>query len=64
LNGFSSELLRSLNSCPNLLSIPLNGFYTITLHVQCGKFSQFHYMDTIPLSPQLGHHVHGVGPGI
>jgi hypothetical protein len=37
-----------------LLSIPLNGFRIIASHIHCGNLSQFHYMDSIPLSPQLG----------
>jgi len=38
----------------HVLSIPLYGFCTITLHVHCGNFSHLHCMDSIPLSPQLG----------
>jgi len=46
------ELLISIDMIA--LSVPLNGFCIIALHIQCGKFSQFHYMDSIPLSPRRG----------
>jgi hypothetical protein len=36
------------------LSIPLYGFRTIASHIHCGNLSQFHYMDSIPLSPRRG----------
>ena len=36
------------------LSIPLNGFCTITLHVHYGNFFHLHCMDSIPLSPRVG----------
>jgi hypothetical protein len=52
-------------SCSNLyLSIPLNGFYTLMFHVQCGEFSHLHYMDSIPLSPQAGLLASSVESGI
>jgi len=37
-----------------ILSIPLNGFSTITAYVVCGNFSISIHMDSIQLSPREG----------
>jgi hypothetical protein len=47
---FSMSSRRSRAS----LSIPLNGFCTISVHVHYGNLSHLHCMDSIPLSPQVG----------
>ncbi len=54
LNGFLTSNKVDDTGQPKPLSIPLNGFCIIASHVHCGKFSHFHYVDSIPLSPRVG----------
>jgi len=50
----SGENIDVENDSPQPLSIPLNGFCTITAYVVCGNFSISIHMDSIQLSPRKG----------